>query len=94
MPSYVFCVKNDDYPVSLELRKVYQVVQDDWATAHGHIRVIDELGEDYLYPIEFFVPVALPEAAEEFLRLRPSRAPGLNYQEYYGGCGWRSGKSC
>ncbi len=62
--SYVFCVKNDDYPVSLELRKVYQVVPDDWATAHGHIRIIDESGEDYLYPVEFFVPVALPEAAE------------------------------
>ena len=62
--SYAFCVKNDDYPVSLELRKVYQVVQDDWATAHGHIRVIDESGEDYLYPVEYFVPVALPEAAE------------------------------
>ena len=62
--SYVFCVKNDDYPVSLELRKVYRVVPDEWATAHGHIRVIDESGEDYLYPLEFFVPVALPEAAE------------------------------
>ena len=62
--SYVFCVKNDDYPVSLELRKVYRVVPDDWATAHGHIRIIDESGEDYLYPVEFFVPVALPEAAE------------------------------
>jgi hypothetical protein len=62
--SFVFCVKNDDYPVSLELRKVYQVVQDDWAAAHGHIRIIDESGEDYLYPVEFFVPLALPEAAE------------------------------
>lgn len=61
---YVFCVKNDDYPVSLDLRKVYRVVPDEWATAHGHIRVIDESGEDYLYPVEFFVPVALPEAAE------------------------------
>ena len=62
--SFVFCVKNDDYPVSLELRKVYRVVPDEWATAHGHIRIIDESGEDYLYPVEFFVPVALPEAAE------------------------------
>ena len=62
--SYVFCLKNDVYPVSLELRKVYQVVQDDWATARGHIRIINESGEDYLYPVEFFVPVALPEAAE------------------------------
>ena len=62
--SYAFCVKNDDYPVSLELRKVYQVVQDDWAKAHGHIRIIDESGEDYLYPADLFVPVALPKAAE------------------------------
>jgi hypothetical protein len=67
--SYVFCVKNDDYPVSLELRKVYRVVLDEWATAHGHIRIIDESGEDYLYPVGFFVPVALPEAAESVFAL-------------------------
>lgn len=67
--SYVFCVKNDDYPVSLELRKVYRVVPDEWATAHEHIRIIDESGEDYLYPVEFFVPVALPEAAEDVFAL-------------------------
>ena len=62
--SYVFCVKNDDYPVSLELRKVYRVVPDEWATAHRHIRIIEESGEYYLYPVEFFIPVALPDAAE------------------------------
>ena len=67
--NYVFCLKNDNYPVSLELRKVYRVVQDDWATAHGHIRVIDESGEDYLYPADFFVPVALPKAAEDVFAL-------------------------
>ena len=62
--SYVFCLKNDGYPVSLELRKVYRVVPDEWATAHRHIRIIEESGEDYLYPVEFFIPVALPDAAE------------------------------
>ena len=66
---YVFCVKNDGYPVSLELRKVYQTVPDDWAARHGQIRVVDESGEDYLYPIEFFVPVALPEAAKNVFAL-------------------------
>ena len=67
---FVFCVKNDGYPVSLELRKVYQAVPDDWAARHGQIRVIDETGEDYLYPLEFFVTVTLPKAAEQVFALQ------------------------
>jgi hypothetical protein len=58
-------VKNKDYPVSLELRKLYQVVADDAAAKHHHLRVIDASGEDYLYPEEYFVPVQLPQAAEK-----------------------------
>lgn len=64
-PQFVVCVKNKDYQASLELRKLYQVVGDDAAAKHHQVRVIDESGEDYLYPEEYFVPVQLPEAAEK-----------------------------
>ena len=64
-PRFVVCVKNKDYPASLEVRKLYQVVADPAAAKHHQLRVIDESGEDYLYPEEYFVPVQLPEAAEK-----------------------------
>jgi len=64
-PRFVVCVNNTDYPASLELRKPYQVVADDDAAQHHPLRVIDESGEDYLYPEEYFVPVQLPQAAEK-----------------------------
>jgi hypothetical protein len=63
-PEFVFCVRNDSYPASLELRKVYRVLPDMDATSHNMIRVIDESGEDYLYPRSLFVSVELPQAAE------------------------------
>ena len=61
---FVVCIKNDNYPASLELRKIYQVIADARAAEHGQIRVIDESGEDYLYPASFFVPIELPKAVE------------------------------
>ena len=60
---FVLCVENRDYPASLERRKVYQVLTDAQASRHGQVRVIDESGEDYLYPQEYFVPIKLPQAA-------------------------------
>jgi hypothetical protein len=57
----VICVKNEGYRASLELRKLYVAVPDAKAAAHGHVRVIDESGEPYLYPREFFVAAELPE---------------------------------
>ena len=65
---FVVCVKNKDYAASLELRKLYQVVVDKTAAKLHHIRVIDESGEDYLYPEEYFVPVQLPQSAEKAVR--------------------------
>ena len=56
-PQFVVCVKNMRYSASLELRKLYQVVSDDSAAKHHLIRVIDESGEDYLYPEDYFVAV-------------------------------------
>jgi hypothetical protein len=57
---FVICVRNDGYPAALELRKIYQCLRDDRAEQHGHRRVIDESGEDYLYPRDYFIDVELP----------------------------------
>jgi hypothetical protein len=56
------CVKNDGYSVSLERRKLYVVLSNAEAAEHGQLRVIDESGEDYLYPREFFVAIELPQS--------------------------------
>src|ERR1035438_193276 len=56
---FLLCVRNDDSD-DLEPRKMYQVLPDPRATREGFVRVIDESGEDYLYPAEYFVPVRLP----------------------------------
>ncbi len=58
----VLCLRNDGYEVSLERRKIYQVVPDRDAASHRQLRVVDESGEDYLYPAAFFAPIALPLA--------------------------------
>ncbi len=63
------CIQNDGYPASLEVRKVYQVVPDVPAFEHGYIRVVDESGEDYLYPSSYFVLIDLPEAVSEAIFL-------------------------
>lgn len=59
---YVICINNEGYEVSLELRKLYEVVEDTVASKHGQLRVIDESGEDYLYSSSLFVPIKLPSA--------------------------------
>jgi hypothetical protein len=64
---FAICLRNEGYSASLELRKLYRVVPDAEAAARGHVRVIDESGEDYLYPAEYFVEVELPHAIEEAL---------------------------
>ena len=53
---------NDGYPASLERLKLYQVLPDAAAAKQKQIRVIDESGEDYLYPESFFAPIELPQA--------------------------------
>jgi hypothetical protein len=64
---FVVCINNDDYPASLELHKIYCVVADEDAAADGDIRIIDESGEDYLYPASYFAPIKVPTAVEESL---------------------------
>jgi hypothetical protein len=60
---YVVCVRNGTYRASLEPRKVYRVLEDPVAEKSSLIRVIDESGEDYLFPSELFVPIELPAKA-------------------------------
>jgi len=59
-PQFVICVKNDGYSASLEKRKIYVALSDPGAEKHGQLRIIDESGEDYLYPKTFFRSIALP----------------------------------
>ena len=61
---FVLCVKNDDCD-DLEKRKVYRVFPDKKADKEGYLRVIDESGEDYLYPASYFIRVQLPQEAEQ-----------------------------
>ncbi len=58
---FAVCLRNAGYDVSLERRKIYQVLPDPDAAKHRQIRVIDESGEDYLYPQNFFAPIELPQ---------------------------------
>jgi hypothetical protein len=65
--TYAICVRNEGYPASLEVRKLYRVMPDVEAQDSGHIRVIDESGEDYLYPADYFVTLDLPRSVKEAL---------------------------
>lgn len=64
---YVICINNEGYPASLELLKVYRVVPDEEAAIDDDIRVVDESGEDYLYPASFFAPIRVPAPVERAL---------------------------
>lgn len=66
---YAVCVNNDGYAASLEKRKIYQVLPDTTAAAHSLLRVIDESGEDYLYPADRFVPITLSPTTAKALAL-------------------------
>ena len=57
---FVICLQNKGYEVSLEPRKLYQVLPDLDAAKHRQLRVIDESGEDYLYPNTYFAAIELP----------------------------------
>jgi len=60
----VVCVSNEGYSVSLERRKIYVALRDPVAEKHGLVRVIDESGDDYLYPKTFFRSIALPQSVK------------------------------
>ena len=64
---FVVCINNENYPVSLELHKIYRVIPDEDAVADSDFRIIDESGEDYLYPASYFVPIDVPQVVENSL---------------------------
>lgn len=64
---FLLCINDGGYPEALEPRKFYRVIADQEAAAEGMTRVVDESGEDYLYPVSCFVDVALPQAVEKSL---------------------------
>lgn len=65
---YFICLANGEYRASLEVRKIYVVLPDPAANAEGLLRVVDESGEDYLYPSTLFAEIALPSAAVRAFR--------------------------
>jgi hypothetical protein len=65
MNEFVVCVRNEGYEASLELRKIYQAIPDTGAARHHLLRVVDEWGEDYLYPEDFFLPIELSKDIEK-----------------------------
>lgn len=60
---FVLCIQSGSYQASLEPRKIYRIVEDPAAEARRLLRVVDESGEDYLFPAELFVPIEVPEKA-------------------------------
>ncbi len=65
---FVLCIEDKDCD-DLEKRKIYQVLPDDAAADEGYLRIVDESGEDYLYPESYFIPVKLPRKAQDALRM-------------------------
>ena len=65
---FVVCVDNSNYEASLERRKIYEVLPDPDAARDGDIRIIDESGEDYLYPMDRFVAIEIPQEIEQAIR--------------------------
>ena len=69
---FAVCISNKGYAASLEVRKIYRLIPDKAGAKNGLVRVIDEMGEDYLFPEEYFVALRLPLAAERaVLRASP-----------------------
>ena len=66
-PEFVVCVSNEGYPASLERHKIYRVIPDEEAAEAGDIRVIDESGEDYLFPASYFAPIKVSAKVAESL---------------------------
>ncbi len=64
---FAICIDNTEYPASLELHKVYRVLPDEDAARDEDLRIVDESGEDYLYPAEWFILIELPPEVERAL---------------------------
>ncbi len=62
---FVICIEKSEYPASLEKRKIYEVLPDSDAEKIEHIRVVDESGEDYLYPTSCFIDANLSKETRD-----------------------------
>ncbi|BDT14086.1 hypothetical protein N39L_38090 [Limnospira platensis NIES-39] len=67
--NFVVGIKNTDYAASLEVRKIYPVLPDSKANSHQMLRIIDESGEDYLYPNAYFMPIELSASLQQVLEM-------------------------
>lgn len=65
--TFAICINNSGYPASLEKNKVYRILPDEDAKEDGDLRIVDESGEDYLYPAHYFVVVTIPGATARAL---------------------------
>jgi hypothetical protein len=63
---FALCIENKDSE-DLEKRKIYKIIPDDKAKEEGYLRVVDESGEDYLYPETYFIMIQLPREAQTIL---------------------------
>lgn len=64
---FAVCVQNEGYEASLERNKIYTLIPDSEAERDGDVRVVDESGEDYLYPADWFIAIEVPDAVEASL---------------------------
>ena len=64
---FAICVDNSEYSASLELHKLYRVIPDEDAKKDGDLRIIDESGEDYLYPADYFLLIDIPRSTAQSL---------------------------
>lgn len=71
--TYAVCIINNEYESELEQRKIYEVLPDKLAADDDLIRVIDESGEDYLFPSKWFVPITLPDKVRKAFRSKPQK---------------------
>ncbi len=62
-PQFFLCIRNEGYAASLQVRTIYACVSDPGAESHGMLRIVDESGEDYLFPASLFVPIDVPDEA-------------------------------
>lgn len=67
--SFAICINNEGYDDDLKVRTVYQILPDESAAKSNYVRVVDETGEDYLYPAAYFVRVEVPHEMEKALLL-------------------------
>jgi hypothetical protein len=66
--TFVVCLRNDGYQASLERRKIYIALPDADAARHDQLRVVDESGDDYLYPVEYFAAIELSQQLRKAMR--------------------------